>query len=85
MCNDHGRTSECAADVALHPLGPGGMASELKSARQLAFVITDMESSTAMAAANVHAFSRMQETHDAVSSSCLQLLARSNPDLLPVI
>ncbi|KAK9786282.1 hypothetical protein WJX73_000303 [Symbiochloris irregularis] len=46
--------------------GAGGVADELNSARQLAFVVTDMESSTAMADANTHAFSRLQEIHDAV-------------------
>ena len=40
---------------------------EIRNARELAFVITDLEGSTALAAANPKAFRHIQDIHDAVS------------------
>lgn len=57
--------------VASNTEGPAGVADELSAAKHLCFVITDMESSTAMAAENTHAFTRLQEIHDAVCSCSL--------------
>lgn len=39
---------------------------EIRNARELAFLITDLEGSTALAAADAKAFRHIQEIHDAV-------------------
>lgn len=41
-------------------------ADQLRNARNLAFVITDLQSSTAQAATSPHAFLKVQEIHDTV-------------------
>ncbi len=45
----------------------------IRNARQLAFLITDLQDSTAMASANAAAFRKVQDIHDTVSL-CLSLL-----------
>lgn len=76
----------CLTHDCMNVAGPGGVANELNSARQLAFVVTDMESSTAMADASTHAFSRLQEIHDAVWALAASnaLTHRDRPSCLPV-
>ena len=39
----------------------------IRNARQLAFLITDLQDSTAMASANAAAFRKVQDIHDTVS------------------
>ena len=46
-------------------------AEQLRNARNLAFVVTDLQSSTAQAAASPHAFLKVQEIHDTVGSPFL--------------
>ena len=46
---------------------------QLRDARNLAFVITDLQSSTAQAAANASAFLKVQEIHDTVRVGTLRL------------
>ena len=41
----------------------------IRNARELAFLITDLQDSTAMASANPVAFRKVQDIHDTVSSS----------------
>ena len=41
----------------------------IRNARQLAFLITDLQDSTAMASANAVAFKKVQDIHDTVSDS----------------
>ena len=40
----------------------------IRNARELAFLITDLQDSTAMAAANAAAFRKVQDIHDTVSA-----------------
>lgn len=44
-------------------------ADQLRNARNLAFVITDLQSSTAQAATSPHAFLKIQEIHDTVRAA----------------
>ena len=48
--------------------GGGDAADELHAVRELAFVITDLEGSTAQANAGAAAFAKAQEIHDSVRS-----------------
>ncbi len=52
-------------------------AEQLRNARQLAFVTTDLQSSTSQASASPHGFLKVQEIHDTVSP------ASSPPHPLP--
>ena len=46
--------------------GGGGALDDLSASREMAFVITDLEASTAMANADAAAFAKVQEIHDMV-------------------
>ena len=52
---------------------------EIRNARELAFLITDLEGSTALAAADAKAFRHIQEIHDAVHTPAPKCILENIP------